>query len=117
MSFGSSPSIENRFRNNTPYSSTVCAARVVTRQFATSLSYRGGGAESVKDFAKTPSTVFVLPTSRTSSITGIYSTAGSRALSKQLCPVLISTLPFRYTQSALPRAYPLAEGRADQAGR
>src|SRR5260370_1670225 len=71
MSFGSSPSIENKFRNNTPYSSTVCAARVLTRQFATSLSYRGGGAESVRDFAKTPSTVFVLPTSRTRIITGI----------------------------------------------
>ncbi len=68
ISFGSNPSIENRLRKSTPYSSTVCAARVVTRQFATSLSYFGGGAESVSDFANTPRTVLVFPTSKTRSI-------------------------------------------------
>src|SRR5215475_11580846 len=70
MSFGSRLFIENKFRNRTPYSSTVCAALVVIRQLATSLSYFGAGGTpgSVRDFAKTPRTVLVLPTSRTRSM-------------------------------------------------
>src|SRR6266704_3046137 len=80
MSFGSNPSIENKFLKRTPYSSTVCAARVVTRQFATSLSYLGGGAESVRDFANTPSTVLVLPTSRTRSMVRQWSVASGQWL-------------------------------------
>src|SRR5947207_11258453 len=68
ISLGSKPAIENRLRKRTPYSSTVCAARVVTRQFATSLSYLGWRVASVRDFANTPRTVLVLPTSRTRSM-------------------------------------------------
>src|ERR1700674_5252816 len=66
----------NRLRKSTPYSSTVCVATVATRQFATSNSERGDSASAVLLPAgvvfvtgvKTPSTVLVLPTSRTRSI-------------------------------------------------
>src|SRR6478672_6197957 len=68
-----SPAIENRFRNSTPYSSTVLVREVATRQLAASRLYVGSpwlstGAAPLPSLAKTPSTVFVLPTSMTSSI-------------------------------------------------
>ena len=73
MPFASSPAIENRLRNKTPYSSTVLVREVATRQLATSRSYRGvsslfPGAPAPGTRSKTPSTVFVLPTSITRSI-------------------------------------------------
>src|SRR5947207_6964819 len=80
MSFGSSPPMENKFRKRTPYSSTVCAPRVVTRQLATSLSYLGGRVASVRDFANTPRTVLVLPTSRTRSMGNQLPVVGEQLL-------------------------------------
>src|SRR5215813_10267873 len=60
--------IANRLRKSTPYSSTVWVLMVATRQWAIS---RGGELLPAKPGAHisyTPSTVLVLPTSRTSSI-------------------------------------------------
>src|ERR1700722_358174 len=56
----SRPAIVKRLRVSTPYSSTVWTRAVVRRQFAMSSSSR-----------KTPRTVFVLPTSTVSSISGL----------------------------------------------
>src|SRR3954467_14209530 len=53
----SRPAMVNKFRVNTPYSSTVCSRAVVNRQFAINSSPRN-----------TPNTVFVFPTSMVSSI-------------------------------------------------
>src|SRR5260370_4878973 len=58
----------NRLRKSTPYSSTVWVLMVATRQWAIS---RGAALLAAKPGALisyTPSTVLVLPTSRTSSI-------------------------------------------------
>src|SRR6478752_3702114 len=68
-----STAIENRLRNSTPYSSTVLVRDVATRQFAASRLYVGSpwlstGADPLPSEAKTPSTVFVFPTSMTSNI-------------------------------------------------
>src|SRR5580692_3687261 len=73
MPLDSSPAIEKRLRNNTPYSSTVLVREVATRQLANSRLYCGGSSGSppgctLATRAKTPSTVFVFPTSITRSI-------------------------------------------------
>src|SRR5579859_542300 len=70
-----------RLRNSTPYSSTVCVITVATRQCA---SRRGAAppfpAKPGTAVSYTPSTVLVLPTSRTRSIVaplGRADTAGN----------------------------------------
>src|SRR3954462_13220951 len=98
MSFGSKPSIEKRLRKSTPYSSIVCAARVVTRQFAASFSYFPPAWDA--DRGNTPRTGFVLPTSRTR----------SRKVIIDRWPVLL----FHCTQFAIRLSCGPAETRANQ---
>src|SRR6185437_12875293 len=68
-SLASTSPIAKRLRNNTPYSSTVWVIMVATRQWA---SRRGSAlglpANPETAISYTPSTVLVLPTSRTRSI-------------------------------------------------
>src|SRR5579862_4556404 len=70
MALASSPAMENRLRNSTPYSSTVLRRDVATRQWASSSLYEDATAASACVFsgAKTPRTVFVFPTSMTNSM-------------------------------------------------
>src|SRR5215472_11538098 len=67
-SAASTSPMSKRLRKRTPYSSTVCVMTVATRQCA---SRRGEAllpAKPVATVSYTPSTVLVLPTSRTRSI-------------------------------------------------
>src|SRR5580692_8493970 len=100
MPLDSSPAIEKRLRNNTPYSSTVLVREVATRQLASSRLYCGGSSGSppgctLATRAKTPSTVFVFPTSITRSI--------------DLFPAPIFREPCRSRPSALRVAFAPAE--------
>src|SRR5215471_14116938 len=58
----------NRLRKSTPYSSTVWVLMVATRQWAISRGAVFLAAKAGRPISYTPSTVLVLPTSRTSSI-------------------------------------------------
>src|SRR5260370_31351472 len=60
--------IAKRLRNSTPYSSSVWVLIVATRQWATNLGAEPFAAKPGMLISYTPSTVLVLPTSRTSSI-------------------------------------------------
>src|SRR6266700_359656 len=60
--------IANRLRNRTPYSSTVWVMTVATRQCASRRGTAGLSAKPETLDSYTPSTVLVLPTSRTRSI-------------------------------------------------
>src|SRR5438128_11953157 len=62
-------STAKRFRNSTPYSSTVWVLMVATRQWAIMRgSGRGCFTKPTEEISYTPRTVLVLPTSTTSSI-------------------------------------------------
>src|SRR5579864_7196479 len=68
MDLGSTSAAAKRFRNSTPYSSTVCVQLVATRQWATRRSYFAASPFALSLRANTPSTVLVLPTSRSRSM-------------------------------------------------